>query len=134
LQIGSGSVWNLHSLTCLALSMEPCDTAGSFLGAVCNMPWWLPLGRSSRRDWSAEEKTAFFRIAITGLAIFFPAALFVDIQVKRHGGLSIGAFPAFIFMALVWLMSVYVSRVVWEFLTPTLIKRADANAAMRRSK
>jgi hypothetical protein len=99
------------------------------------MPWWIPLFRSRRKNWSVEEKSVFYRIVLTGTAIFFVLGILMDVYAKRHGGLrTVGPVPVYIFMALVWLMSFYVSRVVWEFLTPTLIKKADSNAALRLSR
>jgi hypothetical protein len=95
------------------------------------MPWWLPLFQRRRRDWSAEEKSVFLLIAVTGTAIFFAVSMYA----KLHGNLKeIGAFPALLFLAVAWLASFYVARVLWQLLAPALVKKADANAAARLAK
>jgi len=99
------------------------------------MPWWIPLFQRRRQDWSLEEKSVFLRIALAGSAIFFAVTLSFDEYAKLHGGAkAIGAIPVLVFLALVWVASFYVARVLWEFLAPALVKKADANAAARRAK
>jgi hypothetical protein len=97
------------------------------------MPWWFP-SRRSRQNWSAEEKTVFLFITITGIAIFLALSIFVYLRIRLGGAPPADAVPTYIFMVLVWFTSFYLARVIWQFLAPTLIKQADANAALRLLK